>query len=80
MKSILFSSKCTLKLLEELDVRYKEIKIKQHKLVNYLGYVLDETMLVETVALSVTEKNQFYADISLSKKLVFRCSNMKASM
>ena len=56
MKSILFSSKCTLKLLEELDVRYKEIKIKQHKLVNYLGYVLDETMLVETVALSVTEK------------------------
>ena len=80
MKSILFSSKCTLKLLEELDVRYKEIKIKQHKLVNYLGYVLDETMLVETVALSVTEKNQLYADISLSKKLVFRCSNMKASM
>ena len=41
MKSILFSSKCTLKLLEELDVRYKGIKIKQHKLVNYLGYVLD---------------------------------------
>ena len=44
------------KLLEELDVRYKGIKIKQHKLVNYLGYVLDETMLVETVALRVTEK------------------------
>ena len=40
-KSMLFSSKCNLKLVEELDIRYKEIKIKQHKHVNYLGYVLD---------------------------------------
>ena len=30
-KSILLSSKCNLKLVEELDIRYKEIKIKQHK-------------------------------------------------
>ena len=49
-KSILFSSKRNLKLVEELDIRYKEIKIKQHKHVNYLGCVLDETMSCETMA------------------------------
>ena len=43
-KSISFSSKCNLNLTEELDLRYKEIKVKQHKHVNYLGYVLDETI------------------------------------
>ena len=39
-KSILFSSKCNLKLIEELDIRYKEIKIKQHNHKSYLGCVL----------------------------------------
>ena len=42
--------------MEELDIRYKEIKIKQYKHVNYLGCVLDETVLGETMALRVTEK------------------------
>ena len=55
-KSILFSSKRNLKLIEELDIRYKEIKIKQHKHVNYLGCVLDETMSGETMALRVIKK------------------------
>ena len=32
------------------------MKTKQHKHVNYLGYVLDETILGETMALRVTEK------------------------
>ena len=41
-KSILFSSKRNLKLVEELDIRYKDIKIKQYKHVNYLGCMLDE--------------------------------------
>ena len=41
-KSILFSSKHNLKLVEE-DIRYKEIKIKEHKHLNYLECVLDET-------------------------------------
>ena len=50
-KSILFSSKHNLRLVEELDIRYKEIKIKQHKHVNYLGCVLDETMSGETIDL-----------------------------
>ena len=34
-KSILFSSERYLKSVEELDIRYKEIKIKQHKHMNY---------------------------------------------
>ena len=38
-KSILFTSKRNLKLVEELDIRYKAIKIKQHKHVNDLGCV-----------------------------------------
>ena len=37
IKSILCSSRRNLKLVEELDIRYKELKIKQHKHVNYLG-------------------------------------------
>ena len=56
MKSILFSSKRNLKLVEELDIRYKDMKIKQNKHVNYLGCMLDESMLGETMALRVTEK------------------------
>ena len=55
-KSILFSSKRNLKLVQELDIGYKEIKIKQHKNVNYLGCVLDETMSDETMTLRVIEK------------------------
>ena len=35
VKSISFSSRCNLKLREELDIRYKDKKIKQHKHVNY---------------------------------------------
>ena len=50
-KSIIFSSKGNLKLGEELDIRYKKIKIKQHKYVNYLRCVLDEKMSGETMAL-----------------------------
>ena len=53
-KSILCNSKRNLKPVEELDIRYK--KIKQHKHMNYLRYVLDETMPGETMALRVIEK------------------------
>ena len=55
-KSNLFSSKHNLKLVEELDRRHKDIKIKQHKHVNYLGCVLDESVVGETMALRVIEK------------------------
>ena len=56
VKSVLFSCKGNLKLAEELDIRYKEIKIKQNKHVNYLACVLDETVSGDTMALRVTEK------------------------
>ena len=49
VKSILFSSKHNLKTAEELDIRYKDIKMKQYKHVNYLGCVLDESMSGETI-------------------------------
>ena len=55
-KLILFSSKRYLKLAEELDIKYKDIKIKQHKQVDYLRCVLDETMFGETMACGVIEK------------------------
>ena len=45
-----------MKLAEETDKRYKEIKSKQHKHVNCLGCVLDKTMSGETMALRVIEK------------------------
>ena len=55
-KSISISSKHNLKLVEKLDLRFKEIKIKQYKHVNYLGCVTDETMSGEAAALRVIEK------------------------
>ena len=55
-KSILFSSKRNLKLVEAQDIRYKDIKIKQYKHVDYLECMLDESMSGETMALRVIEK------------------------
>ena len=79
-RSILFSSKRSLKLVEELDIRYKEIKIKQHKHVNYLRCVLDETMSGETMALRVTEKINYRLKFLYRKKSAFRYSPSWTSM
>ena len=54
-KSILFTSKHNSKLVE-LDIRYKDIKIKQYKHVNCLGCMLDDSMSGEIMALRVIEK------------------------
>ena len=69
-KSILFSSKRKLKLVEELDIRYKDIKIKQYKNVNYLGCMLDESISIETMALTVIEKINSTLKF-LDQKIVF---------
>ena len=53
---ILFSSERNLKLVQELYIRYKEIKIKEHEHANYLGCVLDRTLSGETMALRIIEK------------------------
>ena len=49
-KSILFASKRKIKSARKLNVKYKNIKIKQHSQVTYLGCVLDETLCGEPMA------------------------------
>ena len=78
-KSILLSSKPNSKLVKELDIRYKEIKIKQRKQVNCLGCVLDKTILGETMPLRFIEKinsglkflygNNWFLDVPLRRLL-----------
>ena len=53
-----FSFKHNIKLVEEPDIRYKEIKIKQQKHKYHLGCGLNETMPGEKMALTIIEKNQ----------------------
>ena len=55
-KSILFASKRKIKSARKLNVKYKNIKIKQHSQVTYLGCVLDETLYGEPMALKVSNK------------------------
>ena len=52
-KSILFTSKQRAKNIRQLNSKYKDINIKQHSEVTYLGCVLDETMSGEPIALKV---------------------------
>ena len=44
-KSILFASKRKIKSAWKLNVKYNDIKIKQHSQVTYLGCALDEICL-----------------------------------
>ena len=55
-KSILFASKRTAKNIRQLNIKYKDINIKQHSEVTYLGCVLDETMSGEPMALKFINK------------------------
>ena len=55
-KSILFASKCRIKSARKLNVKYKNIKIKQHSQVTYLGCILDETLPGEPMALKALNK------------------------
>ena len=50
-KSILFASKRRAKNIRQLNIKYKDINIKQHSEVTYLWCVLDETMSGEPMAL-----------------------------
>ena len=79
-KSFLFSTKHNLKIVEELNIRYMEIKIKQQKHLNYIGCVLYETMSDETMVLRVFEKRNFRLNFLYQKKSVFRCSPSYSSM
>ena len=55
-KSILFTSKRKFTSARKLNVKYKNIKIKQHSEVTYLGCVLDETLSGENMALKGLSK------------------------
>ena len=55
-KSILFASKRRAKNTRQLDIKYKDINIKQHSEVTYPGCMLDETMSGEPMALKVINK------------------------
>ena len=55
-KSIFFASKRKIKSARKLNVKYKNIKIKQHSQVTYLGCVLDETLCGEPMALKALNK------------------------
>ena len=55
-KSILFASKRKIKSERKLNVKYKNIKIKQHLQVTCLACVLDETLSGEPVALKALNK------------------------
>ena len=54
-KSVLFPIQHKIKIILE-NLKYKEIEIKQHLQVTYLGYVLNKTMIGEPMALKVTNK------------------------
>ena len=55
-KSILFASNRRAKNIRQLNIKYKDINIKQHLKVTYLGCVLEETMSGEPMALKVINK------------------------
>ena len=55
-KSILFPSKRKIKKVLKVKINYKNIQIKQHSKVIYLGCILDETISGESMALKVTNK------------------------
>ena len=55
-KSILFANKRKVKSARKLNVKYKNIKIKQHSQVTYLGCILDETLCGEPMTLKVLTK------------------------
>ena len=55
-KSILFGTKRKLKGLRELDIRYGDVKIKQHTHVKYLGCILDSNFSGESMALHALTK------------------------
>ena len=55
-KSILFASNRKVKNIRQLNIKYKDINIKQHLKVTCLGCVLEETMSGEPMALKVINK------------------------
>ena len=69
-KSILFASKHKIKKVPKLKINYKNIQIKHHSKVTYLGCILDETVSGESIALKIINK--------INSRLKFLLSNLNA--
>ena len=54
--SIIFASKRKIQKVPKLNISCKNIKIKQHSKVTYLGCILDGTISEESMALKVINK------------------------
>ena len=54
--SILFGTELNIKQAEPLNIVYGNVKITQHTKVTYLGYILDESLSGESMALNVLNK------------------------
>ena len=54
--SILFASKRKTRKVPKLKINYKNLQIKQHSKVTYLGCILNETMHGESMAVRVINK------------------------
>ena len=61
-KSILFGTKRKLKRVRELDIRHRDVKIKQHTHVTYLGCVVDSS-LTRVNGTTCTNKNKCKIEI-----------------
>ena len=55
-KSILFSPKHRSKSIGQIDISYKDVKIKQYSKVSYLGCVLHESLTGESMVMQVCTK------------------------
>ena len=55
-KSILFPPKHRSSSMRQIDISYKDVKIKQYSKVTYLGCVLDECLTGESMAMQVCTK------------------------
>ena len=55
-KSTLFTTKFKIKKVRRLNIKYGDIKIKQHSKIKYLGCMEDEAMSVETMAFCIINK------------------------
>ena len=55
-KYILFASKHEIKKVTKLKINFKNIQIKQHSKVTYLGCILDEKLSGKSMALKVINK------------------------
>ena len=68
-KSIHFSSKRKIKKPSPLNIEYKDIKIKRHTQVTYLGCILDKALSGKSMATHVINK--------VNSKLRFLCRQNK---